>query len=182
MLPFAHIGMTLVLFYMAARTFPRLRPHINYWYVATGSMLPDIIDKPVGMILFKETFASGRIFAHTLLFVLVLAIAGYYLYSRRKDARVLILAGGGFVHQMLDSMWSSPETFLWPLLGWEFARKVQYVSFWQYLFTAYGNLANISNQYILLLLMSEIFGLAVTLAFGLSYFRIRMKAQKTENK
>jgi hypothetical protein len=29
-----------------------------------GSLLPDIIDKPVGQFFFRETFSNGRIFSH----------------------------------------------------------------------------------------------------------------------
>ncbi|RNI15777.1 hypothetical protein EFE42_00600 [Methanohalophilus sp. RSK] len=69
MLPFAHIGITLALFYIVTRG-----RNINYWYVIIGSMLPDIIDKVIGRVLFADTFASGRIFAHSLLFVVVLGL------------------------------------------------------------------------------------------------------------
>jgi hypothetical protein len=58
-------------------------------------MLPDLIDKPVGIILFQDVFASGRIFSHSLLFVGVLEVAGYYIYARRGDSRMLMLAKVG---------------------------------------------------------------------------------------
>src|SRR4030042_1013686 len=42
--------------------------HVDLRLLLVGFMLPDIIDKPVGQLLFRETFSSGRIFSHTLIF------------------------------------------------------------------------------------------------------------------
>jgi membrane-bound metal-dependent hydrolase YbcI (DUF457 family) len=173
MLPFAHIGITLALFYIAARAFPKIKAHINYWYVIIGAMLPDIIDKLIGRVLFEDIFASGRIFAHTLLFVVVLSISGYYLFSRRRDSRVLILAGGSFVHIVLDSMWKNPQTLFWPLMGLGFGRGTEYGSFWTYLAVVYRNLGEIGNPEVLSMFMGEILGLAVIIVFGLGYLRSR---------
>ncbi|MDY0387766.1 MAG: metal-dependent hydrolase [Methanolobus sp.] len=178
MLPFAHIGITLALFYIIARAFPKIRPHINYWYVLIGSMLPDIIDKPIGRFLFEDVFASGRIFAHTLLFVVVLSIVGYYLFRKRADAKVLMLAGGSLVHLVLDSMWKSPRTLFWPLMGWDFARGSEYGSFRTYLAVVYKNLDKIGDPDMLFLFMEEILGLAVIMIFGIQYLRYRMKERK----
>ncbi|AFV22737.1 hypothetical protein Mpsy_0526 [Methanolobus psychrophilus R15] len=170
MLLFAHIGITLFLFYMAALAFPKIRPHINYWYVIAGSMLPDIIDKTVGMILFADTFANGRIFAHALLFVVVLGAAGYYFYTRKGDSRVLTLAGASLIHQLLDSMWKTPVTFLWPLLGWEFKRlEGEGGSFWQYFVGIYRNLGSANEHGLQALLVTEVLGIAVVVLFLLVY-------------
>ncbi|WP_292466014.1 metal-dependent hydrolase [Methanolobus sp.] len=179
MLPFAHIAIALVLFYIAGLAFPKIRPHINYWYVAVGSMLPDLIDKPVGILLFADIFSSGRIFAHSLLFVGVLGVAGYYLYTRKKDARVLMLAGGSLIHQLLDGMWNTPVTFLWPLLGWEFQRRA-YGSFWQFLTGIYGKLGDISTLSILFLFMTELLGLAVIMLFVAGYLKKRVNDKKAK--
>jgi len=65
-------------------------------------MLPDIIDKPVGQFLFRETFGSGRIFSHSLLFNVLLAFS--------------------FIHISLDRMWQTPRTLFWPFQGLTFER------------------------------------------------------------
>jgi hypothetical protein len=101
---FAHVGLALLL----ARPFKR----VDLTFLAIGSVLPDIIDKPLGTILFG-TFGMGRIFAHTLLFLLVLAVLAIYL----RDIRIASLCGGVFIHLGLDLMWDSPAILLWPLLG-----------------------------------------------------------------
>ena len=139
MLPLAHIGITLAIFYATTIIFPNIRRYINYWYVVVGSLLPDIIDKLIGRLLFEHIFASGRIFGHTLLFVIILTITGIYFFRKRKDARILILAGGSFIHLLLDRMWETPQTFLWPLFGWEFPRgTTTYRSFPDYLSALYS--------------------------------------------
>ncbi|MFP3975182.1 MAG: hypothetical protein ACLFVK_03050, partial [Dehalococcoidia bacterium] len=55
---------------------------IDYRIALIGSMLPDIIDKPLGIYIFTETFSNGRIYAHTLLFFLVLLLIGLFRYIR----------------------------------------------------------------------------------------------------
>lgn len=87
-----------------------------------GSLLPDIVDKPVGLFLFRDTFSSGRIFCHTLLFLIVITLAGLYLYRSRKKTWLLVLSFGTFMHLILDQMWLTPRTLLWPLYGFSFER------------------------------------------------------------
>lgn len=83
-----------------------------------GSLLPDIIDKPMGRLVFG-TF-GGRLFCHTLTFVLVIALAGLYLYVRRRNNWLLVLGFGLFMHLVLDEMWLDPQTLLWPAQGFSF--------------------------------------------------------------
>jgi membrane-bound metal-dependent hydrolase YbcI (DUF457 family) len=104
MLFFAHLGMAL----FAANFVKRL----DLAFVALGSLLPDIIDKPLGAVVFG-TPAMGRTFAHTLLFLLLIATFAAYA----KDIRLMSLSGGVLSHLILDSMWNSPVILLWPLLG-----------------------------------------------------------------
>ncbi|MGC9515687.1 metal-dependent hydrolase, partial [Methanocrinis sp.] len=81
-------------------------------FVAIGSILPDLIDKPLGLLIYGS-MATGRIFAHTLLFLLLLVAIAAILKSRAIGS----LAFGVLAHQALDSIWRTPEIFLWPLLG-----------------------------------------------------------------
>jgi membrane-bound metal-dependent hydrolase YbcI (DUF457 family) len=74
-----------------------------------GGMLPDLIDKPLGHLALPLN--NGRIFAHTLLFAIVLLSAGIVF------RKLLPLSLGVSSHQLLDSMFSDPGTALWPLLG-----------------------------------------------------------------
>jgi membrane-bound metal-dependent hydrolase YbcI (DUF457 family) len=92
-----------------------------------GSMLPDIIDKPVGHYLFGQLFGyNGRIFSHTLLFAFVVLDIGLFFYLIRKNILGLVLSYGVFMHLILDSMWLTPATLFWPAFGLEFPRFGEY--------------------------------------------------------
>lgn len=122
MLIFGHIGVTLGIFFGLGIFIPRLRT-IDPKYLAIGSLLPDLIDKPIGMIIFASIFANGRIISHTLLFILFLFLVGLYIYKKKKDIKVLTLASGSFFHLMEDHMWTTPNTLFWPLLGLKFPKS-----------------------------------------------------------
>jgi hypothetical protein len=104
MLLFAHLGLTL-----ASGRFMRWT---DLAFLALGSMLPDIIDKPLGLLAFGM-LEAGRTICHTLMFLLVLAALAVYL----KDVRLASVSVGVLAHLTLDFMWKSPEILFWPLLG-----------------------------------------------------------------
>lgn len=84
-----------------------------------GAILPDMIDKPLGFLI-AGTFGYGRIYAHTLLFFLILLLTGavlWQLYSRKAGLLVVAMAAGVLSHQLLDAMWRAPSAWYWPLLG-----------------------------------------------------------------
>ena len=105
---------------------------IDFRILLIGALLSDIIDKPIGGILFRDQLASGRLFAHTLLFLVLLFIAGIILYRLRHSVWMLVLAFGSFTHLILDSMWQAPRTMLWPFLGLEFEKLTaeDWISHW----------------------------------------------------
>ncbi len=107
-------GITSWLFSLASRIDIRL--------LLIGSLLPDIIDKPIGRVFFRDIFNNGRIFCHTLLFLIVLVLGGLYLYRRYKKTWLLVLSFGTFTHLILDQMWLHPRTLLWPLYDLSFER------------------------------------------------------------
>ncbi|VVB70270.1 LexA-binding, inner membrane-associated putative hydrolase [uncultured archaeon] len=117
MLIFAHLGLTLA----SARFLGK----VDLAFLALGSLLPDIIDKPLGIILFG-TPTMGRTFAHTLLFLSILAALSFYL----RDIRLYSLTWGVLAHLVLDQIWLSPVTLLWPLLGpFPVARELDTLSY-----------------------------------------------------
>lgn len=126
MLLFGHIGVTIGIFFLLGLAFPAIRPYIKYEYVALGSLLPDLIDKPVGRLLLADSIANGRIFAHTLIFILVLLMVSWYLYKSREEMRMLIISGASFCHLIEDEMWRHLATLLWPLYGWTFPSSPSY--------------------------------------------------------
>ena len=104
MLLFAHLGLTLAAGRLASRA--------DLACLALGSILPDIIDKPLGLIVFG-TPSMGRTVAHTFLFLLIITL----LAIRFHDLRIASISGGIATHLVLDFMWMSPVTLFWPLLG-----------------------------------------------------------------
>jgi len=84
---------------------------------ALGAILPDIIDKPLGHILLQSTIDSGRIYAHTLLFLGMVTVAGVAAWKYKLTPLVLVLAIGVASHLVLDAMWDNPVTLFWPTLG-----------------------------------------------------------------
>lgn len=92
---------------------------IDYRLVLLGSLLPDIIDKPVWLLvarLTSDTALSGRDYTHTLLFNLALFITGLVLVRYGKSW-LLIISLSSFTHLTFDQIWDSPVVLLWPLLG-----------------------------------------------------------------
>ena len=110
MLLFAHLGLTLAAGRLVRRAGPSFEPSMAF--LALGSMLPDIIDKPLGWAIYG-TPGMGRIYAHTLLFLLVLISISILARSRETAS----LSGGVASHLILDSMWLRPATLFWPHWG-----------------------------------------------------------------
>lgn len=130
---------------------------VNVPWIVIGALLPDLIDKPLGRIILADTIGSGRIFAHTLLFGLLLILAGYYLYNKGKP-ELLIIAGASFCHLLEDQVWNKPVVFFWPLFGWEFPKDTISGSFLDYLMIIFTRsyIPGLSNVFI-----SEVIGLLI---------------------
>lgn len=104
---------------LLASWFESLANFMDVRLLIIGSMLPDIIDKPLGIILQN----SGRTYTHTLLITLIACGLGLYLYKKHRSSWLLTLNIGMFSHLILDQMWQSPDTLFWPLVGWTFPRE-----------------------------------------------------------
>ncbi len=100
--------------------FVSLGNHVDIRVLLIGSLLPDIIDKPLGLLLLRDILGNGRIFCHTLLFLIFITTIGLYLYFNRRKTGFLVLSFGIFTHLILDTLWRSPQTLLWPLFGLSF--------------------------------------------------------------
>jgi hypothetical protein len=96
---------------------------IDYRLVALGSMLPLLVDVPVGY----------RAFGHTLLFpvamltVVMLATIGR---SRLLRRRLLCLPIGVFCGLVLSGAFANPELFWWPFLGTDVAHDALLPQTW----------------------------------------------------
>ncbi len=137
---------------------------VDFRLALVGSMLPDIIDKPIGIYIFTGTFSNGRIYAHTLLFFLVLFLIGLFRYIRAGGIGMLVLAICSGFHLVLDQMWLEPKTLLWPLFGLTFPKE----NLDNWVLGLFDALQTEPAVYI-----SEIVGLLILLAFGIELLRSR---------
>jgi len=97
-------------------------PAMDLRWVLAGALLPDIIDKPLGAVLFNDHFGAHRLFAHALVYPVVLFFAVLVVTGRVSAARkgLIGLVIGVLFHLVLDGAWTEPAAFLWPLFGWSF--------------------------------------------------------------
>lgn len=98
---------------------------LDYRFLLLGSLLPDIIDKPLGLI-----YGGGRDLCHSLFFTILILAVGVFLYRLRKSPWLLCIALGCIVHVLLDSMWLYKSSFFWPLFGWGFQHPDLSIGTW----------------------------------------------------
>lgn len=180
MLLFGHIGVTLGIFFGLVILAPRLKTIIDPGFLAIGALLPDLLDKPLGRVIFASTFANGRIIGHTLLFSLILSLIGLYLYDKKRDIKVLTLATGSFFHLFEDQMWAYPKTLFWPLLGLSFPKDHADYTGFEYLLRMFEQSfkPEFSHAFI-----PEILGMGITIILTLAWLKKRLdKANSNENR
>ncbi|OAA91135.1 metal-dependent hydrolase [Clostridium coskatii] len=118
---FGHLGPTTAVFKFYEKM--NKRETIDYRFVLVGSILPDLIDKPIGAFLFRNTFHNSRIFGHTLLFSLILLLIGIHRIKINKGNRIFTLGISTSIHLMLDSMQLYKGILFWPFLGFKFPER-----------------------------------------------------------
>lgn len=118
-----HLGIAKKLAARPYRCFSRLDKRVFFF----GALLPDLIDKPLyylpAWLTGKRGAAAGilsgtHLFAHTGLFLMVLAVAA--LITRSRPLRALAI--GVTTHLVLDvvGLSLSWRSLLWPVFGWHF--------------------------------------------------------------
>jgi inner membrane protein len=95
------------------------RRRIDYRFVLLGSVLPDLVDGAVGAFVYDGP--SGRGAAHSLLVVVLVAVAVILGFRGERRLAVFGIPVGWLLHLVGDGMWSAPRTFLWPAFGTGFA-------------------------------------------------------------
>jgi hypothetical protein len=112
---FAHLFAGAILGYALSRIAGDRRVIL---FCITGSILPDLVDKPLGYLLLPSILDSGRTFFHALLVIAIISAAAFLLWrSGRYGIPLLSLAAGILLHQVLDAMWQEPVTWFYPLFG-----------------------------------------------------------------
>lgn len=154
---FWHMGVTaaLILVTLGVR-------RIDYRVVLLGAILPDLIDKPLGQLLFREQFQTGRLFGHTLLFITVVLL-GIQLTLRGETARRwFILPIAALIHLGVDGMWNQPLTLFWPLFSTTFPPDPSAGPLWESLLRPFTDLSVAARELVglaLLAFMWKAFGL-----------------------
>ncbi len=92
----------------------------DFRMVVVGSMLPDIIDKPVWLLW---ALGDGRFPFHTLAFQALLIAVGLVLWWRYRWIAIWGLGMGSLLHTLEDEMWGNPDSYLWPVYGWAFPEE-----------------------------------------------------------
>ncbi len=93
-------------------------PGVDVRYLAAGALLPDVVDLPLGTVVFADRYSSGELWSHTLLAPSLVVVAALVLFrhgTRRR--RLIVIAVGMFFHLLADGMWTSTSIFLWPFAG-----------------------------------------------------------------
>jgi membrane-bound metal-dependent hydrolase YbcI (DUF457 family) len=84
---FAHLFAGVVIGLVLALVSGR---RILFWAAALGSILPDLLDKPIGLIVLRGSVDNGRIYFHSLIAVVAVILIGLALIGidRYRAARV----------------------------------------------------------------------------------------------
>ncbi|MCE2527465.1 MAG: metal-dependent hydrolase [Actinomycetia bacterium] len=106
-------------------------PEADLRWLVAGALVPDVIDMPIGTLLWVGTFASGQLFAHSLTSTVVVGVAVLLLTRRGSPARrnLMVMMVGWLIHLLSDGIWLEPRVFWWPLWGWSFPSEE--LPFWQ---------------------------------------------------
>jgi hypothetical protein len=86
-------------------------------FCAIGSILPDVVDKLLGRVVFGASLDNGRIFFHSLGMVLLFILMGLVVWNYYRSFSFLGVGVGMFLHQLADTMWRDPVSWYYPILG-----------------------------------------------------------------
>jgi hypothetical protein len=129
-----HIGISIGIIYLLAyyihsrkikgNPSASLAENIDFRIVIIAAMLPDIVDKIVGMIIFKDEISNGRLFTHSLLIVGTISIWLFFMAKLKYGHRfkMLFYISPIWIHLLLDRMWEEPHTLFWPIFGTSFPK------------------------------------------------------------
>jgi hypothetical protein len=115
-----HIGLTIAIIILGLIIFKRtdLLQKLDFRIIAVIAILPDIIDKTVGHIIFRDSLNNGRLFSHSLVFLVVFTILFYLVVRIYWWSMALPIA----THQVFDILWNYEKSWYWPAFGWGFER------------------------------------------------------------
>ena len=113
MLPAGHIEYTWGALNLLQRK-ARLFEDADYRVAALAALLPDLIDKPLSLLVFTDSKTSQGL-AHTLLVHLLVSLI-IFVWWRKGSVYALAFNA----HLLADRIWRYPRTLFFPFLGWQF--------------------------------------------------------------
>ena len=119
-------------------------------WVIFFTLVADIVDKPLGLWVFKETINNGRVWFHSL--AVNLLVTTVLVLAQKPVVYALAL----WLHQFCDRMWMRPWVALWPLTGRFGYRDLPFEDWVYGIFNPYN-------------VVSDVVGLVVLLAFAWRY-------------
>ena len=152
----SNVGKPKAIYRVVGSWFETLGRNVDIRALLLGSLISDIIDKPIGHWLLADSLNNGRIFSHSLIFFVLLLLTGWFLHTHYGNSFVLGISFGVFMHLILDSMWLNPRVLLWPFLGFAFEQAESGNFFIQLL----NSLRHID------IFIPEIIGLLIVCGFG----------------
>lgn len=112
-----HLGATLWLFRWIFRD-----PKVDVRFLLVGSILPDLIDLPIGTLFLAERYSTGELWSHSLVVPTVYMMVVLAVTRRGRRRRAWMALGVGWLfHLLLDVMWVDQDVFGWPFFGLEIA-------------------------------------------------------------
>lgn len=120
-----HLATALLVFRWVFRD-----PGADLRWLFLGAVAPDLVDMPIGTLIWADSFSSGEIFGHSLLAPAVLGGVVLVATGRAGRARrnLMVMTVGWLIHLVVDGIWLHPEVFWWPLRGAQF--PAQELPFW----------------------------------------------------
>ncbi|MGH2772228.1 MAG: metal-dependent hydrolase [Actinomycetota bacterium] len=108
---FWHLGTTVAVVF-----FTLGRRSIDYRVVMLGGILPDLIDKPIGLV-FDDRFATTRLYGHTLLLTVSILLLVQLTLRGNRARTWFVLPIASALHLVFDAMWNFPITLFWPFFS-----------------------------------------------------------------
>ncbi len=158
MYPFAHLGIGVALTSRCRDSQQRL---LQWWPLLLGTLLPDLIDKPIyySLAFLKGAWgaeigfiASTRNFGHTALFLVFISMLAVFTHSPKWIAIAWGVGTHIFIDNFSDVILSRSlssngfRTLLWPILGLQFP-EIPYRNFAEQI-TSWANPIPISGEFI----------------------------------
>jgi hypothetical protein len=114
MLIFGHLCIGAVLGLFLSRL---TRNQSMVLFAVFGSLLPDLVDKPLELLGLGDILGYEVLFLHTFLALIVLCVAGTIAFRISGSPVPAVIAVTVGLHQVMDLMWTAPGRWFYPFLG-----------------------------------------------------------------